>query len=170
MKLAFRIILASCLFLQITCNADDDFKKGQARIADKIEKIPASKVKLFLYSLDPHDVRRFEGKLPENSEESFHWIPILGRVEIVSTQEKTNLLFAFAKGVRECNGLVASCFDPRHGIRIVTETTTNDFVICFECLQVEAHGFGSIQGFETSGSPNATFNKFLDEYKIKKAE
>jgi hypothetical protein len=170
MKLVFKVILLSCLFLQTTRGADDDFKKGQARIADEIEKIPASNAKLFLYSLDPHDVSRFEGKLPENSAKSFHWMPILGSVEIIPLQEKTNLLGALAKGVRESDGLEANCFDPRHGLRIVTKTATNDFVMCFECLQVQASGFPSSGNFLTSGSPAGTFNKFLDKYKIKKAE
>jgi hypothetical protein len=170
MKLAFRIILASCLFLQTICNADDDFKKSQARIADEIEKIPASNIKLFLYSLDPHDVSRFEGKLPENSAKSFHWMPILGSVEIIPLQEKTNLLGALAQGVRENSGEAAMCFDPRHGLRVVTKSSTNDFVICFECLQVQSFGFTPSSYFYVSGSPAATFNKLLDKYKMKKAE
>ena len=170
MKLVLKLILLNCLFLQTICNADDDFKKSQARIADEIEKIPASSIKLFLYSLDPHDVNRFEGKLPENSDKSFHWMPILGSVEIIPLQEKTNLLGALAKGVRESEGLAANCFDPRHGLKIVTKSATNDFVICFECLQVQAYGLPSSNRFLTSGSPAATFNKILDKYKIKKAE
>jgi len=166
----FGIILLSCLLFEMANGADDNFKADQTRIADAIEKIPASKIKLFLYSLDPHDARRFSGKLPENSNKSFHYFPILGRVEIVSTQEKTNLLGAFTKGIKENNESLANCFDPRHGIRIVSETATNDFVICFECLQVQAYGFNAGKYFLTSSSPNATFNKFLDEYHLKKAE
>ncbi len=166
----FNLILLSCLFLQPANSAQDDFKAGQASIADAIDKISVSKAKLFLYSLNPHDSRIFEGKLPKSPDQVFHGFPILGLAQIVSTQEKTNLLGAFASGVRASDGFIASCFNPRHGIRVITESTTNDFVICFECLQVESYGFGSIRGFRTGGSANTVFNKFLDEYKIKKAE
>jgi hypothetical protein len=170
MTRAFCLILLSCLLFVTADSADDNFRADQTRVANAIEKILTSKIKLFLYSLDPHDARRFSEKFPENSDESFHHIPVLGRVEIIGTQEKTNLLGAFARGIRENNDMLANCFDPRHGIRIVTKTATNDFVICFECLQVQAYGFGADKYFLTSSSPNIVFNKFLDEHQLKKAE
>jgi hypothetical protein len=166
----FVFIVWSCLFLQTARGADDRFKSDQADIAAAIEKIQASQVKLFLYSLNPNDSRIFEGKLPENSEEVFHRYPILGRAEMISAEEKARLLESFAKGIRESNGLVAQCFNPRHGIRIIAGTTTNDFVICFECLQVRAYNPNADKAFLTSSSPNKVFNKLLDEYHIKKAE
>jgi hypothetical protein len=170
MKLFLKIALMSCLFWQITFGADDEIKKSQFRVADAIKKISASEIRLFVYSLDPHDASRFEGKLPENSAKSFHWMPILGSVEIVPLEEKTNLLGTLARGVRENDGEAAMCFDPRHGLRVVTKSATNDFVICFECLQVQTYGFTPSSNFYVSGSPAATFNKILDKYKIKKAE
>ena len=170
MRFLLNFVLLSCVLLQSVEAADDAFKKDQDRIAAAIEKIPASTVKMFLYSLDPHDSRRFEGKLPENSNKSFHQFPILGSVEIAQTQEKTNLLGALAKGVRESDGFLANCFDPRHGLRVISKSATNDFVICFSCLQVEAHGFSAGKNFLTTSSPQPIFNKVLDQYKLKKAE
>jgi hypothetical protein len=169
-KLACKLVLISCLFFQTAYSADENFKQSQARIAGAIEKIEASNVRLYFYSLDPHDASRFEGKLPEISNKSFHWMPVLGNVEIIPLQEKTNLLGALAQGVRENSGEAAMCFDPRHGLRVVTKSATNDFVICFECLQVQAYGFTPSSSFYVSGSPAVTFNKILDKYKIKKAE
>ena len=163
-------LFASALLLQTVCGADETFKINQSKAAADIEKIPASKVKLFLYSLNPNDPRRFEVKLPENSDQVFHRYPILGHVEIASEKEKTNLLSAFAKGVRESEGMVAACFNPRHCIRTIEGTKTNDFVICFECLQVQSFGPGAGDSFLTSASPGKTFNKLLDEYHIKKAD
>jgi len=162
-------LLSSFLLLQTASGADDAYKLVQSKAADAIDKIPASKVRLFLYSLNPHDYRVFDGKLPENSDQTFHRYPVLGGVEITSLEEKTNLLNAFTKGIRESDGQVAACFNPRHGLRIVDGTVTNDFVICFECLQVQAYGFSGGHDFLTSGSPSGTFNKVLDEYHIKKA-
>ena len=161
--------LSSFLLLQTVSGADDAYKLVQSKAADAIDKIPASKIRLFLYSLNPHDNRIFEGKLADNSDQNFHRYPVLGGVEITSTQEKTNLLNAFTKGIRESDGMVAACFNPRHGLRIIDGTTTNDFVICFECLQVQAYGFSAGQGFLTSSSPSGTFNQLLDEYHITKA-
>jgi hypothetical protein len=162
--------LLNVLLLLSASGADQEFTKGQVNIADAIEKNADSKSKLFLYSLNPHDARFFEGKLPENSKTVFHRYPILGRVEILSSQDKTNLLHAFAKGVRESDGTIANCFDPRHGIRVITSMTTNDFVICFECLQVQAYGFTPSGFFTTTASSGIVFNKLLDKHRIKKAE
>ena len=109
-------------------------------------------------------------KSPNKLDKVFYGYPILGKVEIVPPQERIKLLNAFAKGVRESSGDAANCFNPRHGIRIVTETSTNDFVICFECLQVQAYGFNGGQFFSTGSSPGIVFNSFLSQYHIKRAE
>jgi hypothetical protein len=164
------LLLLTALLLKGAHGADDTFRSDQNHIAATIQKFQASKIKLFLYSLDPNDLRIYTGKFPENSDKVFHRFPILGRTEITSAGEKTDLLKSFAKGILESDGSVASCFNPRHGIRIITGTTTNDFVICFECLGVHAYNFNSDKGFLTSSSPNKVFNKLLDEYHIKKAE
>lgn len=165
----FSFIFLCCLLFQTARAFDDDFWVIQRRAAEWIEKIPDANVKLFLYSLDPNDPRVGLGKLPENSDQVFHHWPILGRVEIVPTQEKEELLGAFAKGVRQARGVNLCIFEPRHGLRVITESGTNDFVICYHCGDVAAYGFNSAQSFQT-GSAQSTFDKFLDEYKIKKAK
>lgn len=170
MKSFFGFVLLSCLLFQTASGAGEDFKASQSRIADAIEKIGQTQDKIFLYSLDPNDLRILEGKLPENSDKVFHRYPILGRVEITSPEERIRLLSAFAKGVRENSNSLANCFNPRHGIRIVSETTTNDFVICFECLQVQAYGFNGGRNFLTSNSPRTVFDDFLKKYHIKRAQ
>ena len=162
--------LVICIIFVFAGCTNQAFKQEQAHTADLIDKIPASKVQLFLYSLNPHHERRFDGSLPENSDQLFHGFPILGRAEMTSVQEKEKLLTAFAHGIRKSNGLEYACFNPRHGIRIINEATTNDFVICFECLQVGSFGFDSNQDFLISSSPKSTFDDFLDEYKIEKAK
>ncbi len=170
MKSFFSFVLLSSLLLQTVCGADDDFKAGQSRIAEAIEKIGQTKDKVFLYSLDPNDPRIYEGKLPENSDKVFHRYPILGRVEMTSPEETASLFGALSKGIRESSGSVAGCFEPRHGIRVVSSKATNDFVICFTCLQVEAYGFDGGQHFLTSSSPGPVFNGILSKNHIKQAK
>ena len=155
--------------LQTAKGFDDDFWVIQRRAAEGIEKIPAANVKLFLYSLDPNDPQVGSGKPLENLNQVFHWWPILGKVEIVPVKEKEELLGAFAKGVRQARGMNKCIFEPRHGLQVITESGTNDFVICYHCGDVAAYGFNPAQSFQT-GSAQPTFDKFLDEYKIKKAK
>jgi hypothetical protein len=161
--------LLGCLVVQMAKGEDPNFKAGHDQVAAAIEKIPASKVKLTLYSLDPHDARIFTRELPESSDKVFHGYPILGKAEIIPEQEKQRLLGGLAKGVREGN-FGAWCFDPRHGLRVVNASATNDFVICYECLQVRAYGFSGGNSFSTSASPEAIFDGFLKKYKLEKAK
>jgi len=41
---------------------------------------------------------------------------------------------AIEDGMYEGDGSVASCFWPRHGVRVVTSGKAVDYVICYECL------------------------------------
>ncbi len=59
----------------------------------------------------------------------------------------------FAKSVFDfvSDAYVIECFNPRHGLRLQIGGRTIDFLICFECQQVEAKGFGKISGFLING-------------------
>jgi hypothetical protein len=143
----------------------DNIKRNQDQAADSIEKIPASTVKLYLLSLDPGD--DIPDKKPTRG--LFHEFGILGKVEITSVQEKTNLLAALARGVRDDRAAMASCFRPRHGLSIVDNSTTNDLVICFECGTVAQYGL-TRRGFAVSHSPQDLYDRFLARYRLPKAK
>jgi len=50
---------------------------------------------------------------------TFHQWPVLGAVAVVSGTSRDEIVTAVALGVEENRGLVANCFNPRHGIRAV---------------------------------------------------
>ncbi len=141
------------------------FKEDQTRVATEVEKLLTPHSRVTLYSLDP--VTRVE--TTKTDDQIFHGYDILGKTELSDPKEKSLLLKSFAQGVRESNGMVAACFDPRHGIRIVSDSSTSDFVICFSCGSVRPRGFHSDEGFLTSNSAKDLFNAFLDEYHLPKA-
>lgn len=143
-----------------------DLKSEQARVADAIAQL--SPTKLVLYSLNPSLPPISEG-LSVKSENAFHGFQVLKTVEIISLEDKKSLIEEFASGIRKCNGTVMRCFDPHHGLRAMTQIATNDFVICFECLQTRAFGFGPAESFPISASPQSVFDKFLSKYEFKKA-
>ncbi len=144
----------------------DKIKQEQARTAGQIEAWPVSKTQFFLYSLDPRGGIGYV----VNTEQVFHGFTILGKAEVTTEDDKAALLKAFAQGVRESDGRVAACFNPRHGLRLVVGSSTNDFTICFECLSVMTYGFNHGQGFLITASPSAAFNKFVEKYHLKKAK
>ena len=99
-----------------------------------------------LLSLDP-DFRN-----SDKSEKGFHEYKVLGKTKVKDKKDRKKLVEALKKGVKDSEGMVAACFNPRHGIRVKAEKDkTVDLVICFECLQIEVHN-----GAEKSSAPTTS--------------
>ncbi len=123
----------------------------------------------YLYSLNPVPVA-FKSQ-PSNSAsgstneiqktEMFHGFEILGRAEIVDTNERKELVEVLKKGVAEGKKWEPlACFDPRHGIRAVKGGTKVDLVICFVCLTI-MEVINTDRWFRVSHKPNKRFNEAL---------
>src|SRR5215470_6841582 len=102
------------------------------------DKIPAKLLALLekgeqfeLLSLSPDRPK-------EKPKDAFHGWEVLGRTTVKNAEARKTLVAAFNKGVEDNKGIVAACFNPRHGIRVTHDGKTADFVICFECYQVQA--------------------------------
>ena len=92
----------------------------------------------------------------------FHGWKVLGKTTITDAGVRNVLIAAFEKGVPRRNMEPVDCFNPRHGIKLVSDGITHEFVICFECYQVEWHSPRSTRGgFQITSSPQATFDKIL---------
>jgi len=105
-----------------------------------------------LLSLDP---------LPRTpAKNTFHGRKVLDRISVKDPEARRRLISALKMGPEENQGNIAMCFNPRHGIHVVHEGKQADFVICFECLQVEVYGVGKGR-FLVSDSPKAIFDKEL---------
>ena len=62
-----------------------------------------------------------------------HDYPVLGRVVISDAAEVATIRAAVRdldRAAKAWNGGVASCFDPRHCLRVTTATGTHDLLIC----------------------------------------
>lgn len=89
---------------------------------------------------------------------------VLGRTALTDEKTITKLVKAFRAGVNERDLMPASCFWPRHAIRVVHDGVTYDIVICFECSQYEWYTDDKRQGVELIGdSPQPTFNRILED-------
>lgn len=115
-----------------------------------------------LFSLDPPypNDAPFETGVP-----TFHRWKVLGKVEIADRNTRQRIVAALRKGVAEMNiKSVPGCFSPRHGIRAIRGGKSIDFVICFECWQVEMYaGEQHLTGFLTTGSPQPVFDAALKD-------
>jgi hypothetical protein len=106
-----------------------------------------------LLSLNPdHQQKPAEG--------DFHGYGILGTALIKDIETRKELVSTFKKAVTENQGMVAACFNPRHGIRVARNGKHADFVICFECGQVYVSG--DVQGkFLITSSAQPLFDSVL---------
>ncbi len=148
---AFGMLLVS---FSAGCSAKD-------QMPDAVKKALEAAEKIEFFSLNPIQVEdeEFEGEM-------FHHFEVLGKTTIAE-ETMQSLLEAFKKGVNDNDGTVAACFLPRHGIRVTFEEKVYDFVICFECMQVQWHIDDEKQeGFRTTKSPATQFNKILSDAEV----
>ena len=91
---------------------------------------------------------------------TFHGYRILSRTRIKDAKTRQKLIASLLQGMRENQGTIAACFNPRHGIHATHKGKRADLVICFECLQVQL--FGDTTGeFLISRSPQPVFDGVL---------
>ncbi len=67
----------------------------------------------------------------------FHDFAIRGQSQIKQPEARRAILDALYTGLGK--GELTSCFNPRHGIRVVQGNKTVDLVICFECQHLYIH-------------------------------
>lgn len=114
-----------------------------------------------LLSLDPKPFP------PDAKNRGFHGYKELGRVKLAKKAGREAVLKALYRGIDDSKGLVAGCFNPRHGIRAVSGDKTVDLVICYECLsmQVFVNGKRAPAALTVRG-PEVLFNKVLGDAKV----
>lgn len=98
-------------------------------------------------------------------EEKFHGFPILGTVEITDRRDRKAIISSITTGINE-GDMVASCFWPRHGLRIVTADATYDYNICFYCSSYHIHvnaGMTPDKAGPISSSPQEFLNTFFQQ-------
>jgi hypothetical protein len=99
------------------------------KLPDEEDKVLREATEVTLYSLEP-SVRIRTEKF------EFCGFTVLGKVTLDGeTAKKVGTEFADAAVV--ANGLVAGCFNPRHGLEIKSNGHQYDFVLCYECCQIQ---------------------------------
>ncbi len=120
-----------------------------------------------LYSLDGlHEVDEWDKK-PRGEEkakgELFHRFPVLGKTEITSAADRSAILAALKRGIAKSDGREAKCFWPRHGLTLVQNGRHIEFVICFECTQLEEYTEGIPVRKPTADAASGLLNEHLEK-------
>jgi hypothetical protein len=105
--------------------------------------------KLEIFALDPMPIA--EEALATTKVDHLHGYPILGRATLTDGKARAELADLVLRGIRESDGKVAACFNPRHGIRAKHDGRTLDLVICYECLSMTAYGDALGAGVDRKG-------------------
>jgi hypothetical protein len=140
---------------------------ASVRAEEKENKIP-DELRAILEKAEQFELLSLSPDRPqEQPKVAFHGWKVLGKTTVKDAETRRKLVTAFKKGVAENNGIVAACFNPRHGIRVTADGKTVDFVICFECDQVQAFvGDKKEPGFLITDSPQAVFDGVLKEARV----
>ncbi|WP_425613916.1 hypothetical protein NA78x_003761 [Anatilimnocola sp. NA78] len=109
---------------------------------------------MVLYSLDPD----FRAKGSKDRPQFCGW-SVLGKTAIRDASVREELVATLREATANNPGLVAACFNPRHGLRLVKGDKTVDLVICFECFSAQIFVDDKpVGGFLTTHSPRAAFD------------
>jgi hypothetical protein len=142
----------------------DGFDLAQNRLPQETKKVLEKGERFLLLSLDPTHPDSRQAPSPQ-PKEMFHDYAVLGKTEISDAVIRAELLRALYKGIADSDGVVAACFNPRHGISATLGSETVDLVICFECLSIETHAKMG-KNVLTTRSPEPTFNRALKRARL----
>lgn len=156
------------LFLLVPPSSDSSSNAGfekQKSAAGIENKIPLA-AKAILEQADEFELLSLTPRLlREPGKGTFHGYKILGSTQVRDAVTRERLVTALEKGIAANEGTIGACFNPRHGIHVKKGKEYTDFVICFECLQIEIYGTGQGRAL-TMGSPQGTFNQVLKEANV----
>jgi hypothetical protein len=111
------------------------FRLQIAMLVPPLERM-RSPEKLTLFSIDGTERWR-RGKI--SASEYFRGYPILGKIEIEGAEQRQRLISALKQAVATSSGK-PDCFWPRHALKVTENGATTEYVICFQCGQVEEYG------------------------------
>ncbi|GAA0717277.1 hypothetical protein [Dokdonella soli] len=104
--------------------------RDNALPADASRALESAK-QIVLYSLEPWE-------RPSKVEVTFHGYKVLGKTELDESHTAT-ARGAFKSATAAWDGRIATCFDPRHALRIVSDGHVYDFLLCYACHQLEVY-------------------------------
>ena len=156
MKIALIACVALSLVLPLAGCAQDKMPEAARKALEQADALE-------LVSLHPGH----EEAEAASDKEKFNGWKRLGQTTLEGEETIQPLVAAFIKGVNENDGRVAGCFNPRNGIMVTHGEDVHEFVICFECYQVQWFVNGEEKdGFLITDSPQPAFNKILKQARV----
>ena len=135
-----------------------------------VSKLPDDPDRVTVFSIDAPGLQKNDGYLTEAQKggEILYGYPVLGKVEVADPDQRRAIVAALKDGAKG-EGPTASCFQPRHVVRIEREGGVLDVVICFQCWnhQVRRADDGkALAGGRMAKDAEPILNKLLADAKV----
>ncbi len=124
-------------------------------------EILAAATSMEIISLYPYD-HDLEAQGLADAPKFFYYAE-LGRATLTDPAKIRAVVEAVYGGINDSDGMVAACFNPRHGIHAEGDGKPVDFVICFECLSMHIHVEGERNPARTTRAPGELLTKIWEE-------
>ncbi|HVS35057.1 MAG TPA: hypothetical protein VMS17_05710 [Gemmataceae bacterium] len=133
------------------------FAAGAVRAEDKLPDA----ARTALEKADQIDVMSLDPAGDEKGKDAFHDYKVLSKTTVKDGDARKEITTALEKGVAE-GGPIAKCFEPRHGLHVVYQDKTYDFLICYQCSQIQVFsGTAEPATVATSSASKAALDKAL---------
>jgi hypothetical protein len=133
-------------------------KEKENKLPEEVEKAIRSPQEAFLYSIEPPQLRR-------TTPDTFHGYQMHGRMKLEAGDQKF-ALETLRSAVASWEGVSALCFNPRHGLRLVTKTHTYDVVMCYECMAFQVFRDDKAIAWGGMSGTSDALNDLLEDAKV----
>ena len=131
-----------CLLIALPVAACSGSPTESGAQPDGVLKAFADAQQVTLVALHPYP-HELEG---DASLERLNGYGVLGRSELRDAATANQVLALVEQGIEASQGMVAACFNPRHGLTVTTSDAVWDIVICYECLSMQLYRDGERDG------------------------
>lgn len=144
-----KILLAGVLSFATLVSGPLSAAEPDNRLPDAAVEALRSATRAEIYSLEP-SIDPEDTSTPVVG--TFHDYAVLGKATLEAAASRTAAA-EFEAVVAGWDGMVALCFEPRHGLRVESKGHTYDFVLCFDCQSMRVYlDDEPLNSFGASGS------------------
>jgi hypothetical protein len=136
--------------------SEDDVRKArvqQESDARAIDALLSQTSEVELISIDPTPLTK--DTKPDDR--------VSGRAILREKKAIAELRAALVAGIRENQGTMIGCWDPRHGLKFKADGREVTLTICFHCEHGYVAGVAHLTEFYTSRSPQAVFDRVFKQ-------
>jgi hypothetical protein len=172
--LALLVATASTATARRVCNEKNNWNAAWKRscLDDQAQRVLERASSMTVMSIEPTLLSpNFFARLSESfSYRHFLGWRLLGQTTVNDAATRKRVAASIESAVRNFNGWRATCFNPRHAVRVTSGTQTYDFVICYECGSLECYSGERELGSVCISGSSRTLNALLTAAHIKLAK